>query len=455
MPIVVYCDFEAILEKIHACHPNPDESYMLQYQKHKAYSYCIYVKADNTVIPSHITSALPSQPEVYRGCDAEDKFISRIVEIGHDVQKIFSTSVTMTPLTHAQNTAFLQARCCCYCGGRFGGAVKKVRDHNHFTGEFIGPACNDCNLLRRRPKKIIVFFHNLAYNQNFIIRKLGYDSKDIFIIPNSEEKLITFSKKLHDKFSIQFVDTFRFMSRGLASLAEFLPANKFISTAEFFAPDELGLVTRKGVFPYDFVDSFALLDDSCLPPIDDFYNMLTDSGISEADYAHAQNVWDKFQCATLGEYADLYLKTDVLILADVFENFRSLCLETYSLDPSHYIYCPGFAFDAMVRTTGVQLELLTDYDMYMIVEAGIRGGVAQSIKPHCVANNAYIPETHVASKPSTFLEYIDGNNLYGWAMSLPLPIRHFQWTDTSIDVMSIPENSPTGYIIECDVEYPL
>ncbi|XP_063219120.1 uncharacterized protein LOC134529202 [Bacillus rossius redtenbacheri] len=398
MPIVVYADFEAMLVPISSCQPDPQQSSTQAYQKHEAFSYCIYVKVDNEVIPATLTTSLPQEPILYRGPDAEAKFVETIVDIGKKVKDIYETSLPMTSLTTQEYVSFVAAHQCCYCNKVFTSDNRKVRDHDHFSGKYLGAACNSCNLLRRRPKKLVVYFHNLSYDEKFIIKKLGYDNKEIFIIPHTQEKMITFSKNLGNKFSVQFIDTFRFMARSLASLASYLPADKFVETSKFFTQNELNLVTRKGVFPYDYVTCWEKLDEPQLPAKEEFYNILNDSHISDAEYSHAQAVWSEFGCVTLGEYSDVYLKTDVLLLTDVFENFRQLCLKTYGIDCSHYVSAPGFTFDAMLKHTKVQLELMTDYDMHMFVEAGIRGGVAQVVKRHCKANNVCLPCTYDPSQ---------------------------------------------------------
>ncbi|XP_063241118.1 uncharacterized protein LOC134541533 [Bacillus rossius redtenbacheri] len=453
MPIVVYADFEALLVPIQTCQPDPQKSGTYAYQKHEAYSYCIHVKTDNVVIPATLTSSLPQEPILYRSPDAEKKFVETIVEIGNKVKDIYETSLPMSTLTAQEYVSFAAAYQFCYCNTVFTADNYKVKDHDHFSGKYLGAACNSCNLLRRRPKKLVVYFHNLAYDEKFIIKQLGFDNKEIFIIPHTQEKMVTFSKKLGDKFSVQFVDSFRFMAHSLASLASYVPADQFKETSKYFTSEEMSLVTRKGVFPYDYVSSWETLDEPQLPPKEKFYNLLNDSNISEEDYHHAKAVWDKFGCVTLGDYSDVYLKTDVLLLADVFESFSLLCLTTYGLDCSHYVSAPGFTFDAMLKETQVRLEQMTDYDMYMFIEAGIRGGVAQVVKRHCKANNTCLPRTYDPIQPSNHIMYVDANNLYGWAMSLPLPTNGFKWVGADIDVMSIPDEGQTGYILEVDVEY--
>ncbi|XP_025266913.1 uncharacterized protein LOC112638818 [Camponotus floridanus] len=189
-------------------------------------------------------------------------------------------------------------------------------------------------------------------------------------------------------------------------------------------------------------------------PRESFYSSLTGDIVSESDYAHATRVWKRFSVENLGEYSDIYLKTDVLLLADVFENFRAACLESYGLDPAYYFTLPGYTWDAMLKYTGVRFELLTDIDMMMFVERGIRGGLSQCSNRYARANNKYM-SAYDPSRPSIYLMYLDINNLYGWAMCQPLPYERFEWVDDleSLDVMSVTKDSTVGYILEVDLDY--
>jgi len=175
-----------------------------------------------------------------------------------------------------------------------------------------------------------------------------------------------------------------------------------------FAPADWPLVTRKGVFPYEYTDSWDKLTETQLPDRMEFYSALTETHVSDKDYDHATLVWNRFGCQTLGDYSDLYLKIDVLISADVFENFRDLCMSTFHLDPAHYYTVPGFSFDSMLKFTAVKLELLTDYDQVLFYERGIRGGLAQASKRYARANNPKTP-SYKADEPNTWLVYQDGN----------------------------------------------
>ena len=154
--------------------------------------------------------------------------------------------------------------------------------------------------------------------------------------------------------------------------------------------ERIDLMLRKGVFPYDWFDSFDKLSSTGLPTKEMFYSKLNDTDISDEDYEHAKKVWETFEMKTMREYHDLYLKSDVLLLADVFENFRGVCIKNYGLDPAWYYTAPGLAWDAALKLTEVKLELLTDYDMLLMIEAGIRGGVSMISTRHGKANNEYM-----------------------------------------------------------------
>ncbi|GFV96262.1 uncharacterized protein TNCV_2812391 [Trichonephila clavipes] len=182
-----------------------------------------------------------------------------------------------------------------------------------------------------------------------------------------------------------------------------------------------------------------------------FFSRLNDEDITDNDYQHANHVWNAFNLKTLGEYSDLYEKTDVL-LSDIFENFRSVCMKAYNLDPVWYYTAPGLSWDSMLKFTKVKIELLMDSDVYLFIEKGIRGGFSQCSHRYARANNKFLPNFE-PSKPQNFLLYFDTNNLYGWSMSQYLPLNDFKWVDF-LDVDNIDENGEKGYILEVNLEYP-
>ena len=223
-----------------------------------------------------------------------------------------------------------------------------------------------------------------------------------------------------------------------------------------YNPDQIDLLKRKGVYPYDFTTSLDALKVDRLPAIEQFYSYPSEEGISETDYEHARLVWDTFGIQNLGQYSYFYLKTDVLLLADVFENFRENCMQAYGLDAAWYFTTPGFSWDAMLKLTNVSLELLTEVDMLLFVEKGIRGGVSQCSNRHATANNQYM-ETYDENQEDRYLVYFDVNNLYGWAMMEYLPYRGFIWLENPTmesKFWDVPTDSDVGFFIEVDLEYP-
>ncbi|XP_025421129.1 uncharacterized protein LOC112691190 [Sipha flava] len=214
------------------------------------------------------------------------------------------------------------------------------------------------------------------------------------------------------------------------------------------------LVTRNGVYPYEYTSSWSKLDETTLPPKTEFYSSLTETSIEEDEYEHAIKVWNHFNCRSLGEYSDLYLKIDILLLADVFENFRVICISTYKLDPAHYFTAPGFSFDCMLKYTSIKLDLLSDYDMLLLIEKGIRGGLTQASMRYGKANNHRTPH-HDESKSNTRIVYQDCNNLYGWAMTQYLPYGEFKWVEPSLNGLNdLNDTSEIGRIYEVDISYP-
>ena len=213
-------------------------------------------------------------------------------------------------------------------------------------------------------------------------------------------------------------------------------------------------MSQKGIYPYDYFTSVEKFQETSLPDKTDFYNRLTGSHISQEDYQHAQRVWMEFNCENLGQYSDLYLKTDVLLLADIFEQFCQSCLCTYGLDPAHYHTLPGYTWDCMLKYTDVNLELLTDIDMLMFVERGVRGGLSQSSLRYFKANNKYMADYN-PELDTSYLLYTDINNQYGWAMSQSLPFGEFKWVNPeNFNVMAIDDDCHNGFLLDVDLMYP-
>ena len=168
------------------------------------------------------------------------------------------------------------------------------------------------------------------------------------------------------------------------------------------------MLLRKGVYPYEYMDSWEKFNEKSLPSKEDFYNNLNMEGIDDIDYRHGNNVFKRFNLKNLGEYHNLYVQSDTLLLADVFENFRNTRHKVFELDHAHFLSLPGLAWQACLKKTSVELELLTDYDMLLMVEEGIRGGICHSIHRHAKANNKYM-KNYDENKESSYIQYLDAN----------------------------------------------
>ena len=187
---------------------------------------------------------------------------------------------------------------------------------------------------------------------------------------------------------------------------------------------------RKGIYPYEYMDSSEKFNETSLPSKKDFYSNLNMENIDDIDYRHGNNVFKGFKFENLGDYHDLYVQSDTLLLADVFENFRDTCLKEYELDSAHFLSLPGVAWQVCLKITNTELELLTDYDMLLMVEEGTRGGICHSIHRYAKANNKYM-KNYNNNEESSYIQYLDANNLYGWAMSKKLPVNGFRWLDSN------------------------
>ena len=248
-----------------------------------------------------------------------------------------------------------------------------------------------------------------------------------------------YKKKFNKDLIKKFKNTYSFCNNDL---------NKFV------------LLLRKGVYPYEYMDSWERFNETSLPSKEDFYSNLNMENIDDIDYRHGNNVFKIFKLGNLGDYHDLYVQSDTLLLADVFENFRDMCVKVYELDPAHFLSLPGLAWQACLKKTNIELELLTDYDMLLMVEEGIRGGICHSIHSYAKPNNKYM-KNYNKDEESSYIQYLDANNLYGWAMSKKLPVNGFRWLDrdkiNEINeefIKNFNENNNKVYIFEVDVEYP-
>ena len=341
------------------------------------------------------------------------------------------------------------------------------------------------------PKEIpIVFRNDSTYDYHFIIKELAEEfEREFECLGENTEKYITFSvpikkeitkkdKNGNDKitkmsYKIKFIDSYIFMSTSISNLVSNLSEGlhndrcidckscldymttedeqlifrcfrckknyeekfnkedliqRFANTYVFCDGDLSKFISllRKGVYPYECMDSWQRFDETSLPDKEAFYSNLNMEDITDVDYRHGKTVFEYLINKNLGDYHNLYAQSDTLLLADVFENFRNMCLKVYEPDPVHFLSAPGLAWQACLKKTEVKVELLTDVDMLLMVEKGIRGGICHAIYRYAKAKNRYM-KNYNKDKEEELLQYLDDNNLYGWAMSQKLPVNGFKW----------------------------
>ena len=406
---------------------------------------------------------------------------------------------------------------------------EKIRDFDIWSGQYKGAAHSGCvkAMRQQRRQKIPVIFHNLAgYDGHIIMQNImKVDCEAPHVIAKSMEKFVGFSIG-----TLQFTDSLQHLSSSLDKLVNNLvdktkikgckycprrgPA-KAIAKHETIAhkkefetlyqhtvanpkleelftnlhanfqdkwedlPEEaFELLTRKGVYPYAYMDDVRRFEETTLPPKEAFYNDLAKQHISEEDYMFVKKLWKTFDLQNLGELHDLYMETDTLLLADVFQHYRQVIMKNYGLDPTHFYTAPSLSWSAGLKFTKVKLEIPQDIDMHLFVDAGLRGGISMVCNSFARANNRLMKEFDPTIQQS-FIKFIDANNLYGWAMSQILPTGNFKWVteiegntpqitheeegntednksmrDWEQDIMNIDDDSSTGYMLEVDVEYP-
>ena len=418
LPFVIYADLECLLEKISTCQNNPNESSTTEINKHtpsgySLFTHCSFDKSKNKL-------------DYYRGKDSMKKFSKDLRT--HATKIINYEKKKMIPLTIKEKIHYNEQEICYICKKEFDNNDEKhykVRDHCHYTEKYRGAAHNICNLRYKVPREIPLIFHNGSiYDYHFINKELVKEfDGNLECLGQNTEKYITFSapirKKIENKgieitYKIKFIDSYRFMSSSLSKLIDNLSEGfhnnkcldcescldymktkneklilkcfnckqnyekdfskelikRFTSTYEFCNGNlnKFILLLRKGVYPYEYMDNLERFDETLLPNKESFYSNLNMENIDDIDYRHGNNVFKIFKLKNLGDYHDLYVKSDTLLLADVFENFRNTCLKVYELDPAHFLSLPGLAWQACLKKTNIKLGLLTDYDMLLMVE---------------------------------------------------------------------------------------
>ena len=484
----VYCDFESTLVECN------DEDNTNRTQMHIANSVAIKLVCQYDQFSKPIEYFNSNNPE-----EVVKFVVEKCEEYAEYSYKLSKNNEKVYKLTKEQDKKHKETVICEKCNGDFTDKNKKCIHHNHITGKYISSICSNCNLKLQIQKFMPVYFHNLkGYDSHLIITGLAkYGIKNegtkeiINCIPNNEEKYISFSKTIPidnyiDKtnvernitYEIRFVDTLAFMNSSLDSLIENLKTdckgksieeyrNVFKNVSNHYKDDkQFYLAISKGVYPYDYINKYERLNETKLPEQKDFYSKLMNEECSDKDYNTAKIVWKEFNCKTLLDYHNIYLISDVLLLADVFETFKKTCYKIYNLDPSYYLTSPSLSWDAFLKHKtdvykkegkGVfEIELLSDMDMYQFFERGIRGGLSQISKRYAKANNKYMTD-YKPDLIDEYIVYLDANNLYGESLCRYLPKSNFKWNEkewTKDKILSLGDEDDKGYTYEVDILYP-
>ena len=231
-----------------------------------------------------------------------------------------------------------------------------------------------------------------------------------------------------------FLDWLQFLPASVEQLAASLAKvgrgyfqNLHDLVTDVYPEADVELLERKGVFCYDYLDSFTRLDEPALPPREAFFNKLGGVKCSQADYAHAQHVWENFHCQSFKESMALYLLSDICLLADVFQAFRNNSLDEYQLDPAYFVSAPLLVWNALFKHIDRPIPLITDPEMYRMIQPNIRGGICHASVHYARAINKLMGSLYDPQQPTSYIMEVEANNLDGWAMSQEMPDDDFEW----------------------------
>ena len=456
---------EAFTKKIDSCQNDPTTSYTRAVEKHEPSGYCLVAVETGKDDLAHYS--------LVQGADCMEKLVEELRSLAVEINENKRRYMNYTgPLQVASSH-----ETCWVCEKPIENEQPRL-DHCHYSGEFLGWTHNVCNVNRKSPIFTPVIAHNLTgYDLHLLLTHLRkHPSDKVSVIPQTDEKYVSMTLGVHVKDIVnaegikreiyehlRFIDSCRFMMSSLDSLVQNLPIDKFQYLNKHFmsyGEDNIKLLRKKGHYPYSYMDGPARFEETELPPRDKWKDALKGGLISVTpeEYQIAQRVFGNFNCRHLGDYHDIYLQCDTILLACVFEAFRKVGKETYGLDPAYYLSASHMAGSALLKITDEKIELMTDREHLDMAEAMLRGGMASVYaKRHFKANNPEVGDDYDASKPSTYGLMADFNNLYGGVMGTEyFPVGNFQTVVKTLnEILSTPDDGDTGYIVEADLEYPV
>ena len=430
----IYADFEADNEKDDSIIGNKTTN--IYKQNPILNGYHIVSELEDVLKSDYYQSPL--------GYDNVDWFVDEVIKLENKMAFYFKNTNKDIIMTQEDEEDYKNDNTCRFCEKFI--ESDKVRDHCHLTGNYRGPAHNTCNInVTQKQSTFIPFiFHNFSnYDCHMFFKKLvdlKNDKVKFDIIPKTNEEYISITYGC-----IRFIDSYRFLSSGLDSLVKNLDEDDFkILKKEF--PDKWQYLNKKLAYPYEY---FNGIDDykKSVHNLEnkDFFSKLKNKCPDDKEIDRTREIIKKFNIKNGKELTELYLKSDVILLADVFEKFIKISVEEFGINPLYCVSLPGYTWQCGMKYTDIKLQTLQDKDMILLLENNIRGGIS-SIMGH----------RYMKSNENKKILYFDANNLYGHSMSEPLPYDEIKF-DKNIeleDILNTPDDSDVGYFIEVDLKYP-
>ena len=377
------------------------------------------------------------------GYDNVDWFVKEIVKLENKMAFYFKNTKKEIIMTQEDEEDYKNNNICRFCEKEI--LSDKVRDHCHLTGKYRGLSHNICNVnVKQKDSNFIPFaFHNFSnYDCHMFFKRLidlkKYKVK-FKIIPKTNEEYNTVKYGC-----ISFFDSYRFLSERLEKLLNNLDEDDFkILRKEF--PDKWQYLNKKLAYPYQ---SFNSIDDY-KKPVDnlkkeDFFSKLTNKCLNDSVIERTREIIKLFNIEDGGELTKLYCKSDVILLADVFEKFVKVSTEEYKINPLYCVSLPGYTYQCALKYTDIKLQTLQDKDLILLIENNIRGGISS------VTGGRY-----VKSDEDNKILYADANNLYGQSMSQFSPYDEIKFEkDICLEeILNIPDDNEIGYFLEVDLKY--
>ena len=471
-PIIGACDFEASLEPVsrienavtYNC-TNCAENGPVDQCNHNTINLNHQVPTTYSIILLDKLGKIIFEKTESEEKNVMKKFFSTLDYLETNFYPLLQRYKIKDDYTQENEQAFAQARRCYLCKKYFQNHIqnlRKVRDHCHYTNQYLGAAHNNCNWRRTSNKNIPIFIHNFKnYDAQFILSGLKYTSRKIQGLPFNMEKMRTLNIG-----KITFIDSLQLLPSSLQELVNNLRNSDYkfplLQQLPIFFGVPISPLLKKGVYPYEWATSITKLEREQYPTYAKFYSILRQENISIEEYNHGRDVYKLFNCQNMLDYCHLYCRLDTILLLEVISHFRAMAKKEFGLDCAQYISAPQMAYDCMLLTLQKPIALMTDSIMIMMCEQNVRGGVS-FVNERAVKLKNYFkvnPEQNLDDKIQDQLLYIDANNLYSVAQSAPMPIGGYAWcTSTDLETLfqhisSIDIDNNIGFILEVDLEYP-